>query len=250
MVRFICRICARCCTASRRKIEATLKQLALKRVTVTTKASTLSLSATVDDYTHPQISGAYQASLDLVELREILRDTTLPVGVLKLAGSGRFQNNPERSLLQMLSVEGSVASSAMQFHTAKMHATVRNVTALYSLQRGDLDIRTLKAQLFGGAVTGSYAMHDVATTQQSNLHAELKDVALSELETLASPSTPRHFQVDGTGNLTLDATWSKAFNTLVAHVDGNLKGNIAPAGGSRSVPLDGDIDVSILRSSQ
>ena len=143
----------------------------------------------------------------------------------------------------MLSVEGSVASSAMQFHTAKMHATVRNVTALYSLQRGDLDIRTLKAQLFGGAVTGSYAMHDVATTQQSNLHAELKDVALSELETLASPSTPRHFQVDGTGNLTLDATWSKAFNTLVAHVDGNLKGNIAPAGGSRSVPLDGDIDV-------
>ena len=225
------------------EFEATLKQLALKRVTVTTKTSTLSLSATVDDYTHPQISGTYQASLDLVELRQILRDPTLPVGVLKLAGSGRFQNNPERSLLQMLSVEGSVASSAMQFHTAKMHTTVRNVTAQYSLQRGDLDIRTLKAQLFGGAVTGSYAMHDVATTQQSNLHAELQDVALSELETLASPSTPQHFQVDGTGNLTLDATWSKAFNTLVAHVDGNLKGNIAPAGGSRSVPLDGDIDV-------
>src|SRR5262249_42283219 len=104
-------------------------------------------------------------------------------------------------------------------------------------------IRNLHAQLFGGAMTGSYAMHDVVTAQQSNLHVVLQDMALSELEKFTSPYTPQHFTVGGTGNLTIEATWAKAFNTLIAHVDGNLKGNIAPAGGSASVPVDSDIHV-------
>ena len=223
------------------EFEATPDTFNLKRSTLTSGASQFSLTATLNDYVHPKVNGKYQASLDTGELRQILKDATLPVGVVKLVGSAQFESDPNKTVLETLTLDGNMNSDAIQIHTTTIDTRVREVSAQYALRKGDLNVRDLRARLLGGTVDGTFTMHDIADAQQSELHAVLHNVALSEIQTLANPSTKQQVRLDGTGNATVDAKWHKAFNTLVANADANLKGNLAPSKGAGAVPLTGDI---------
>jgi len=223
------------------EFEATPDALTLKRSTLTSGASQFSLTATLNDYVHPKVTGKYQAALDTGELRQILKDATLPVGVVKLVGSAEFQSDPNKTVLETLTLDGNMNSDAIKIHTTTIDTQVRDVSAQYALQKGDMSLRDLRARLLGGTMDGTFTMHDIAGAQQSELHAVLHNVALSDIQTLANSSTRQQVRLDGTGNATVDAKWHKAFNTLVANADANLKGNMAPGKGAGTVPLTGVI---------
>ena len=78
------------------EFEATPTTFTVKRSTITSGASQINLTATMNDYVHPKVTAAYQSSVDMGELRQILKDGTLPVGVLKLAGSAGFESDPRK----------------------------------------------------------------------------------------------------------------------------------------------------------
>jgi translocation and assembly module TamB len=226
------------------EFDATPDTFNLKRSTLTSGASQVSLTATLNDYVHPKVTGTYQAELDTGELRQILKDATLPVGVVKLNGSGQFQSDPDKTVLETLRLDGNMATGALQIHTTTINTQVRDISAQYSLLKGDVDVRNLHARVLGGTLDGTFTMHDLADAQQSEFHAVVHNVALSEIQTLADPATPpakRQFRLGGTANANVDARWHKAFNTLIAHTDANLKGNIAPNKGNSNVAVDGDI---------
>ena len=228
------------------EFQATPETLTLTHCRLTAGASQIILTARLNDYTHPTVMGTYQASLDLVEVGQILKNATLPAGVVRLVGSGRFQSQPNKSLLETLSLDGNMTSTALQVHTTTINTELRDISADYLLHGGDVDIRDLQARVWGGSLAGSYALHDLAATQRSELHAALKNVTLSELQSLGYPSTGRHFRLSGAANLTLDATWHKVFDAFMGHAAAYLKGNLAPTEASNSfhgIPVEGNIHV-------
>ena len=142
--------------------DATADTFNLKRSLLTSGASQLSLTATLRDYAHPKITGSYQSSLDTNQLRHVLKDVTLPIGAVKLAGSLKFESDPHKPTLEKLALDGNMSSSGLQIHTAAIHTLVRNISAEYSMKSGDIDVRNLRAALLGGGMHGSFKIHDIS----------------------------------------------------------------------------------------
>ena len=239
------------------EFDASPDTFTLKRSTLTSGASQFSLSATLNDYAHPRVAATYQSSLDTGELRQILRDATLPVGVVKLAGSGRFESDPKKPVIETLSLEGNMSSTGLLIHTTTLNTFIRDISARYTLRHGDAEVHDLKAGILGGGVNGKFKMHDITGTQQSELQAVLNNIALPSVQNLVNERAARNFTVGGVANATVDAKWRKTFDTLVANTNATLKGSISPRSNPSSFPIDGEIhaqysalaqEVSLTRS--
>jgi translocation and assembly module TamB len=208
------------------EFEATPDTFTLKRSTLTSGASQFSLAATLNDYVHPKVTATYQSSLDTGELRQILKDATLPVGVVKLAGSAAFESDPNKPVIQTVTLDGNMTSDRLQIHTTTVNTLVRDISARYRLQKGDVDVRDMRAQVLGGGLDGSFKMHDVTGAQISELHASLHNVALASVQALVNAQEMKDLRLTGTANATVDAGWRKTFDTLVAKTDADFKGAV------------------------
>ncbi len=225
------------------EFNATPDTFNVTRGALTTAASRFSLTGTLRDYLNPRVQAHYQASIDSGEFRQILNEPTLPAGIIQLAGSAQFQSEKEKTLLQTLTLEGNLTSSALQIHTTTIHTEARDLSARYSLAQGNLDIRDLRAGVLGGGLTGRLTIQDIAGAQASELQAALKNVSLSGIQAIANSPQLREVRFRGIANANVGAKWRKAFNTLAARADANFKGTLVPRknGSAGYVPIEGDI---------
>jgi translocation and assembly module TamB len=217
------------------EFEATPDTFTLKRSTLTSGASQFSLTATLNDYLHPKVTATYQSSLNIGELRQILKEATLPVGVIKLAGSARFESDPKKPLIETVRIDGNIASDTLQIHTTTINTQVRNINARYIFQNGDAEVRDLRAQVLGGGVNGSLKMHDVTGAQVSELHGALHDLGLANVQALVNAEAAKDLRLTGTVSGKVDANWKKTFDTLVATADAEFKGTVTKA---QSAPIN------------
>jgi translocation and assembly module TamB len=231
------------------EFEATPDSFTLKRSKITSGASEVSLSATMNDYVHPNITATYQSTLDTAELRQILRDTTLPAGVVKVAGAGRFESDPNKPVVQSVALDGNVTSSLLQVHTPSVNTQVRDLSARYTLKNGDVEIRDLHAKVLGGSVGGELKMRDVTGAQVAELHATTHDIALASLQALVNARTSKDFKLTGTANAKIDANFTKTLDTLTAHTDAEFKGTIAKAN-SPVLTEDGNLHAAYSAAKQ
>ena len=238
------------------EFEATPDRFTLTRSLLTSGASQFSLAARLHDYVQPNVTATYQASLDTGELRQVLKDATLPVGVVKLAGSAKFESDPKRPLLDTLSVDGNLSSAGLQIHTTTIHTLIRDISARYLLQRGDAEVRDLRAALLGGGMNGSFKMHDVTGAQVSELHATLHNIALASIQALINPQAMKDFRLTGTTNANVDAKWRKAFDTLTARTDATAVGALYARPATNrpppqpSVPINASVHADYSASGQ
>jgi translocation and assembly module TamB len=216
------------------EFEATPDTFTLKRSTLTSGASQLSLAATLQDYVQPKVTATYQSSLDTGELRQILKEATLPAGVVKLAGSARFERDPKKPVMETVWLDGNMTSDALQIHTTSINTQVRSISARYIFQKGDAEIRDLRAQALGGSIDGSVKMRDITGAQVSELHAAVHNVGLANIQALVNAAASKDLQITGAANGKVDASWRKTFETLVAHADAEFKGTVTKA---QSAPL-------------
>jgi translocation and assembly module TamB len=226
------------------EFESTAETFTIEHCTLSTGSSQVKLEATLNDFAHPKAKGTYQASLDSVDLEQMLHGLPLTSGVVRLVGSAQFQSDPNRAVLDTLSAEGNMNTSSLRIRTAAIDTELRDISADYLLHEGDIDIRNLRAGILGGTLAGSYSMHDIAAVQQSQLHAVLRNVSLSSIQAITHPTTRKQFQLGGVANLTLEATWQKASDVFMARGSANLKGSLAPvesAGTVHVVPIEGAI---------
>jgi len=99
------------------EFDATPATFTVKHATLTSGASQVAVSATQNGYVHPNVSATYQSLLDTGELRQILKEATLPLGIVKLEGSAQFQSDPNRPVLETLRLEGNMSSGRLLIHT-------------------------------------------------------------------------------------------------------------------------------------
>ena len=220
------------------RFSATPQTFTLERAILTSGASQFVLTATLQDYVHPRLQANYRAVVDTGEFQRIMKNPTLPVGVVHASGSMQYASQPNRPMLALLTAAGELSSRALTVRTPSLRVEIQEIDAHYSLAQGNLEVRGMRARLLGGNFNGDLVMRDLAGASRSNLKATLHGVSLAQLKSLTNSPLLQRAGLGGTMNATADADWGKTFNQLVARADANLQGQLSPAR-SKALPLNG-----------
>src|SRR4029077_11782472 len=134
------------------KFGVTPQQFALDKVELSAGKSRVTLNATVDDYSSQNMkaAGSYEATLVVGDFQRILKDPSLPTGTVKLTGQMKYQAEPNRPMLETVSVAGNVSSSGLAVKTPSLQTEVRELYARYQFSGGNAEVNDIHARIMGG----------------------------------------------------------------------------------------------------
>jgi translocation and assembly module TamB len=209
-------------------------ELMLDRLEVGTGQSRIVATGLIKDFRSPAVTATYDAELWTDDLRRLLRQSSLPEGIVHTTGSFTYQGLRNRPFLQSAMLAGDLSSTVVQVRMQATRAEVRNIRASYKLADGNLEIRDMSAQTMGGILKGRLTIHDVAGVSRTRLKAHLQDLSLEELEATAHEYKLPEAHLSGKINADADATWGQTLASLATHIDATLEGAL---GRKQSAPL-------------
>jgi translocation and assembly module TamB len=222
------------------QFSATRQMFTLERAVLSSGRSQFTLKATVEDYAQPHVRATFDASLDTGELRRIMKNPTLPAGLVRMNGAVDYVGRPNVPMMAALVLNGELSSRALRVQTSSFQGDISNIGARYTLAKGNLEVRDMRANLLGGQLTGTMTMLDFTGNRpQSRLHAVLRAVSLGELKSMMASPSLKQVALSGGVDVAADATWGKTLDSLQARTDANLNARIAASNGANPVPLTG-----------
>jgi hypothetical protein len=111
------------------------------------------------------------------ELRNILKQPSLPVGLVAVTGAMRYTNVTSKAFMDTLWVDGRLSSDTLALRTPAAAAELRAVRAHYRLENGKLEANNFEADLLGGRLTGNLTMRNLAGNSQSRLVASIHSIS-------------------------------------------------------------------------
>jgi translocation and assembly module TamB len=224
------------------QFDLTPQQFKLNNATLRSGNSQFILNATVTDLANPHVNATYQAALDAGQFRKIMKNASLPIGVLRADGSLEYQAKPDTPMLAVIVLDGGLSSPALEVVTPTMHTNIRDLGARYTVRQGNLEVKNISARLLGGALTGNMTMRNLTGKSQSHLVAALHGISVSDLKSLMNSPSLKQVALTGRVNADADATWGRTFDDMKAKANATLNAGIAPAKGNAApVPLNGVI---------
>lgn len=222
--------------------EATPTRFDLNQLVLATGGSKVTLKAVVEDYSNPKMQASYNAVLLADDFRRILKNPSVPTGVISLEGSLNYQSDPNRPMLETVSLNGTLGSRELTMKTPSIRAQVRDLEAHYKLEGGNAEVENLHANLLGGRLDGKLVIRDLAGNSHARFQAALKDISLEQAAAVTGnqPSL-KQANLNGKFNANADATWGKTLNNLVAHSDATIQAALGGGKTSAGTPLNGAI---------
>jgi translocation and assembly module TamB len=222
------------------KFGVTPQQFTLDKLDLVAGESRVGLNATVNNYSSPnmQASGGYEATLVTNDFKRILKDPTLPGGIVKLTGEMKYQADPNRPMLETVSVAGNVSSSGLNVKTPSLQTEIRDLYARYQLSGGNAEVNDIRARVMGGMLTGKLTIKDVAGASIAQLQASLKGLSLDQAQAATHNTSMRQARLSGRVDADANAHWAKTLDNLVAHSDATIKASL---GQGQATPLNGVI---------
>ncbi len=224
------------------EFDATPQAFTLRNAALRSGNSEFEVNATLTDFVHPILQATYSAKLDTGQFRRILKNATLPIGIIQANGSLQYQSKPDTPMLALVTLNGTLSSHALEVIQPTLRTTIRDLGANYSVVHANLAVKDMHARLLGGELTGTMTMRDLTGASQSHLNAALRGVSLADLKSLMNSPSLQQVALGGTINADADAIWGKTFDNLVARTNASIRGTLAPQRrGAAAVPLDGVI---------
>jgi len=246
------------------EFDATRSTFHLTHAKLSAGASQVLLTATIQNYANPSVDAQYDIGIDGEQVRQTLKNASIPTGQILTAGSMHYQQSANRTPLQSLSLNGELHSRQLNVSTASLRTQVTNLAAHYALANGDASLNGLKLNLLGGYLTASGKMNDIGGNSHSQVNGQLQGLSLAALQRLTQSSrSSQNVGLNGALNAKFSANWTKNFNTLMANTDAIIHGSVDRNTGSRtgtvpvvasasshpaSVPFDGAIHGSYTAS--
>jgi translocation and assembly module TamB len=228
------------------RFEVTPKTFILNQAQIATESSRVVLEGSVEDYPGtPQIQVRYDAQLATRDVARILKNSSVPVGEVRLTGLLNYQSSNDRPLLQSVKLAGTVSSQDLEVATAKFLGAIRGLKARYTLEDGNAAVDDLHAELLGGALDGGLAVRDILGVQKGKLHVSLRGISLDQ----ALPRNPslQQARLKGRVDGQVEASWAKSLKNLVAHADATLQGTL---GSKPTTPVNGAVHADYMRATQ
>lgn len=211
------------------EFEAMPRAFVLKHAKIRSGNSEANLAATLNGYSNPVVEGQYQLRVDCGQVAQVLHDPSMPKGIVYTAGSIKYVNAHDRSLLQSLTVSGNLNSHALSINSGQVRGEMSDIAARYSLANGDATVEALRADLLGGELTARANMTDMGGNSHTSLRAELKRISIAEVQRLGGrTSRTPSVAITGTADATASATWGKTLSDLVTRADATIRGDVAP----------------------
>lgn len=222
------------------KFGVTPQQFTLDKLDLVAGESRVRLNATVNNYSSPnmQASGGYEATLVTNDFKRILKDPSLPGGTVKLTGEMKYQADPNRPMLETVSVAGNVSSSGLNVKTPSLQTEVRDLYAHYQLAGGNAEVNDIRAKIMGGTLSGKLTIKDIAGASIAQVQASLKGLSLDQAQAATHNTSMRQAHLSGRVDADANAHWAKTLDNLVAHSDATIKASL---GQGQATPLNGVI---------
>jgi translocation and assembly module TamB len=227
------------------EFDATPNTFHLTQARLTSETSQLILTATLQDYSHPQVQAHYDATLDASQFRKILENPSIPVGFIRASGTVDYQEIPNRSLLDTLAVKGDLNSNQLDVQTPDLRSQIRDIAAHYTLENGDATLADFRASLLGGVLTSTGKMSNIGgdphSQSQSKFNASLRGIRLADVNrAMKSSAVPKNIALGGTLNAEANAAWGKTFDNVVAHADASMHASVSKST-SQVIPIESAI---------
>ena len=222
------------------EFDATPTTFHLTNAKLTSETSQLVLTATVQDYSNPQVQAQYVATLDGSQFKRILQNPSVPAGLVHASGSIQYQQAANRSFLDTVLVRGDLTSNQLEVQTPTLRSQIRNIAAHYTLENGDATLKDFRARLLGGELTSSGKMSNIDGDAHSKFNAQLRGVQLAAVNgALKSSAMPKGVSLGGVLNADANASWGKTFDDVMAHADATVNGKVS--GNAQVIPLESAI---------
>lgn len=232
------------------RFEVTPTRFNLNQLVLATGGSHFSLKASVDNYSnHPRVQASYDAVLIGDDFRRLLKNPSVPGGVIGLDGSLNYQADPNRPMLETVSLDGHLSSRELTVKTPSLHGQIRDLGAHYMLTGGNAEVQDLHAQFLGGRLEGKLLIRDLSGSSRARLQASLKDISLEDLAAASgNQSSLRQANLSGRFSADADARWAKTLDNLVVHSDATIQAALGK--NNSSTPLRGLIHADYRNASK
>src|SRR5262249_51044885 len=109
------------------RFSLTPQTFTLERAALTSGSSRFILTATVQDFVHPKAHATYDAVLDGGQLRHIMKNPSLPVGLLRANGALDYVSQPNVPMLYTLTLHGDLSSRVLAVQIPNFSGEVRDI---------------------------------------------------------------------------------------------------------------------------
>ena len=207
---------------------ATANNFELTKAKINSGSSVFNATATLADYDSPAISAHYNAVLDGAALRQILKNASIPSGIVASQGSVQYQHCSQLPFLDSLTVNGSLTSRQLDVREKQIRTQVRNVAAHYSLKNGDLSIQQARANLLGGTAGGDIVIRNIGGNSNALMNVSLHGISMASAQQLAAPlAATKNVKLRGVLNGTVQAKWGQTTDNLVAQANMSIRGDVS-----------------------
>src|SRR5579872_216240 len=213
-------------------------------VTLTAEKSTLNLYAKMTNFERAHIEATYDGVLNTVELGRIAKSQSVPAGEVSLTGNLRYDNDPDKSVVDSAYLDGRLSSPQLVMNTGQIQATPKSIRAEFRLQDGNFSVRNLEADLLGGHVGANYDLSHLSGNSSSRVDAYVRNVSLQAMNNTAAVQNRQAIKVRGRVDGTVTATWGSSVKNAVARAHLVIRDSSQPAVGDSAIPLNGLIDVA------
>src|SRR4051794_9202484 len=167
-----------------------------------------------------------------------MKESSLSAGTVKLTGEMKYQADPNRPMLEMVSVAGNVSSAGLNVKTPSLETEIRDLYARYQLAGGNAEVNDIRARIMGGTLSGKLTIRDIAGASVAQLQASLKDLSLDQAQAATHNTSMRQAHLSGRVDADANAHWAKTLDNLQAHSDATIKASL---GQGPATPLNGVI---------
>jgi translocation and assembly module TamB len=202
--------------------------------------STVSIQATLRNYSQPVVNGSYSVRLAAAEAARIVRSTVVPVGEITTNGVFDYTSVAGRALLDSITLSGKVGSPHLSARLQQVHGQALALSGQYHLAGGNLTVNDFKAKLFGGRLAARLSIHNLAGLARGKLTVSLQSVSIGALRAALPANHWAGFPVAGSISTTAQASWQGALNQLRITADASFGGAVAVAGAQvqrQTIPL-------------
>jgi translocation and assembly module TamB len=225
----------------------TSTKLTVDRLAVVAGKSRIEVHGSVENFAAPAVQAAYDVQLSARDFAHVLDDASLPEGTIHAAGSLTYESHDNRPFLQNAYLAGNLSSDVLQVRMQAARMEVRNLSATYKLEGGNVEVQDLHARVLGGSLNGTVRIRDIAGASHARLQARLRDVSIEQIEAAAQHYSVPEAHLRGRISADTDATWGQSLADLVAQANATLEGSL---GHNPSAPISGAIHGSYAAATQ
>ena len=200
------------------KFSATPEQLKVESAALRVGESDVKLQALLVQYSNPNVDGLYQIRLHTPDLAQ-LYPSVKPQGDVMLTGSLHYQSSASEPLLEGVSVDGRIASEALNATASGKTVNLRKVEGNYRLAGGNLVLNNLSVDTLGGRITARGEMHHLDAIPDSRIEVSLNNISLRALQQTASPQRSLGAVISGMLSGKAEALWKGSVQNIRVQSD-------------------------------